>query len=163
MISFLRHISRHKIILIIVTAYLILFTSIKFNQHLSFQTDGDTSIFVQALWNTLHGNFFYSTFDNISLLRVHSAYILFLILPIYALIPSPLTLMFIQVFIVSLSAILLYFLCLDLFKSQKISIMVTFAYMFSPFLIKAILYEFHFELFFPLLIFYIFIAYRKKA
>src|SRR6266496_3234645 len=57
---------------------------------------GDLAIFLQSLWWTLHGLPLFNTIDGTSHLGVHSAFILFALVPIYGLWKSPLVLVLVQ-------------------------------------------------------------------
>ena len=122
----------------------------------------DMGIFDQSLWNTLHGNFFYTSILNKSLLKEHSFYILFLILPIYIVLPTPLALLVLQVVVLGLAGLLLYMISLELLKYKGIAICVTVAFLCSNYLVKAMLYDFHPEVLFTLFIFSLFLCVLKE-
>jgi uncharacterized membrane protein len=69
---------------------------------------GDTSVAEQAIWNTVHGRFFYQSFVQTETnLREHLNFIQLLYVPLYAIFPHTLTLFF----VIQLSFVLgLYFL-----------------------------------------------------
>ena len=75
----------------------------------------DLGIYDQAVWNTLHGQPFRSTLEEPydSLLGDHFEPILLLIAPIYALWPSPKTLLLIQTAALTLGALPVYLLAKD--------------------------------------------------
>ena len=56
-------------------------------------TTWDQGIYMQSLWSTVHGRPFYEAADFetggfSSFLQVHSAFVLYLLVPIYAALPS---------------------------------------------------------------------------
>ncbi len=79
-----------------------------FARHAAIETRAfDLGIFAQAVWNTLHGHFLFSSLkENICLLGDHISPILVLIAPVYALWQDPRTLLIIQAF--SMAACLLF-------------------------------------------------------
>lgn len=60
------------------------------SQYWAFDVNGaDFSIFERMLWNTLHGRFAYSPIYGVNHFAVHQHYVLFALLPIYAVVSSP--------------------------------------------------------------------------
>jgi uncharacterized membrane protein len=57
---------------------------------------GDFGVFLQSLWWTQHGIPLFNTMDGTSHLGIHSSFILFALVPLYSLWPSPLMLITIQ-------------------------------------------------------------------
>ena len=94
----------------------------------------------------------------------HMAPDLLLILPIYALFPSSLTLLYIQAFILSFTGIVLFLGAKSLFKSSGIGLLFMLAYSLNPGVFGMYIFDFHTESFltiFYILAFYSFIKGRK--
>lgn len=62
----------------------------------SVRLEPDTALFQQSLWWTLHGVPFFDTFVGTSQLGFHASFLLVVLLPLYALWPSPLALLLVQ-------------------------------------------------------------------
>jgi uncharacterized membrane protein len=114
--------------------------------------DFDLAIRNQAFWRIIHGAGFVSTMDSgINNLGIHSAYVYFLIVPIYALFPYPPTLMVCQAAAVALGGYLL-FRCLRTRFTSEIAIGVVLAYWISAMVSSAVFHGVHEVTFAPPLI-----------
>lgn len=126
-----------------------------FLRYLTFYTNAwDLGIFQQALWTTGHdGRLLFYTAElpwnsSGSLLGVHWSPILFLLVPIYFVAPSPLTLMVIQSCAISMSAFPLYAI-LRKRTDPWISAGLCMVYLVSPPILGGLLFDFHVEAFIP--------------
>jgi len=91
----------------------------------------DMGIPYQALWNTLHGRFWFSSIKgNISLFQDHVQPLYFLFLPFVALFRSPLVLVVIQNLALPLSVFLLYLLAKDRLESPCLILAVVVSFLF---------------------------------
>ncbi len=122
----------------------------------SFQTYAwDLGIYNQAMHTTLFGGrFFYYTADlpagtQGSLFAVHFSPFLFLLLPFYAAVPSPATLLVAQAVGVALAAVPLYGIVKDRLGSARWGLAVAAAYLVSPVTQGLAWYDFHPEAFLP--------------
>lgn len=88
----------------------------------------DLAIFEQSIWNTIHGNMMYNTFEMNNHLAVHMSPILFLLVPFYFVFRTPYTLIILQTVMLSLGAIPLYFLAKKLFD-KRTGLVFAFAYL----------------------------------
>lgn len=137
----------------------------------------DLGIYSQALYTALHGKLFYSNLLGNSYLSNHFSPILFILLVPYAIFQSPITLLTIQAFTVSLAATPLYLITkywLNLLPnnvriSQKssgaLSFVVSISYLISPMTLGPITFDFHLMALLPLfyfLSFYFFLRGNKK-
>ena len=105
--------------------------------------DFDLSLRNQAFWRVIHGGGFVSTMDSgINNLGIHSAYVYFLVLPVYALFPYPPTLMVCQAVAVALGGFLL-FRCLRTRFNSEIAIGITLAYWMSAMVSAAVFHGVH--------------------
>jgi len=138
--------------------------------HHSFNTTaGDLGKFVQAYWSTLNGyGLFYTTFHMYefnptgSYLGEHLALLHFLILPFFALFPSPETLLVIKAVANGLSVAALYLICREVRLGEKVTLAILLAYMFSPHLTIARVFDFQEHAFLPLLLFTAYYAYLRE-
>ncbi len=134
-----------------------IYTTLK---HATFETKAwDLGIFVQALWTTLYdGKFFYETPDlwispSGSFFGVHFSPIMFLLLAIYGIVPSPYTLLVFQSILFGLATVPAYYLAREILKNDAKALLFSILYLVYPATIGANLYDFHLEAFFPLIIF----------
>lgn len=103
--------------------------------------DWDLAFFTQACWQLLHGSQ-YVPLVGINYFGDHSYFITFLILPFFALVPHPLTLVFFKLAAYLASAFLLYkLLRRDL--PQWLSVGLMTAYLLLPANCLTVLYEFN--------------------
>jgi uncharacterized membrane protein len=116
----------------------------------------DLGIFNQALWTTSHnGKLFYYTCELLinpsgSFFGIHFSPIIFLLLPVYAMHPTPQTLLVIQSFILALAALPLYKLVRHVLKYKVVGIVFVFLYMLYPPLQGVNWFDFHVQSFLPL-------------
>jgi uncharacterized membrane protein len=82
-------------------------------QHWAFQSSVDLGNFCQALWSTLQGEIMYSSVRGFNMLGDHLVAILFLIVPLYAVFPSPYTVLFIQTLALAAGGAAVYLLAKD--------------------------------------------------
>jgi uncharacterized membrane protein len=128
----------------------------KHNMYNSFAFD--LGIFAQALNSTLEGKFMYTTTQLYVVkdgnhMLIHFTPILLLLLPIYALAPSAITLLIIKSIITFSAAYPLYLLSKRLISNIFISILIVLIFLLYPLLHGALWFDFQFSIFFPLLIF----------
>jgi len=116
----------------------------------------DLGIYNQVMYNSSHGNLFGLSIHPHSYLGDHFELFLLALLPFYFLLQSPLTLLALQVVVVLLSAIPLYYIARRLLTPFW-SLVIAYAFLFNPFILNAIFFEFHllpFAMFFLLTAFY---------
>ena len=90
---------------------------------------------------------------------------LILMLPIYAIAQSALTLLTIQAVILSLTGLVLFFVARDLLKNDKIALVLSFAFLVNPGMHGLFVFDFHAESLLPLfmLLTFYFAVKNKKA
>lgn len=99
-------------------------------RHLSFRTGMDLAVFSQAFWNTLQGDFLFSSIKgNMVLWGDHFNPIVLAILPLYWLWPSPETLLVLQSLALVAGAIPLYGLAKKELPGEGPAIFITLAYL----------------------------------
>lgn len=123
-----------RILCLSVTIYTFVFSYFTIIKHFAFETyAGDLGIFEQSLWSTLkYGLFFYNTPELGVHFRIHFDPILYLILPVYSIYPSPLTLLVLQSLFLSLGAIPVFWLARDELKSKKAGLVFAIIYLLYP-------------------------------
>ena len=140
----------------------ILFISYKLYQHLVFYTTAyDLSIFDYAMYNTLHGQFMRVPFQYDILWKSNVYVFLLFLLPIYSIYQGPETLLIFQALAVSLSIIPLY-LFTRKHLDVRLSAGVVLLYLLNRTITQGFLYDFHIEMFEPLLMFTAFLCLANK-
>jgi uncharacterized membrane protein len=124
-----------------------------------FQTSTwDMGVYQQAIWTTSRGRAFYETADVEtggfgSLLQVHSVFLFYLIVPLYALLPYQTTLFAVQSSAVAVAAIPAYLLSRRLTSSSGAALAVGVLYLAWTPTLSSTLYDFHPEAFLPVELF----------
>lgn len=118
-------------------------------------TTWDLGIYQQALWSTAHGRAFFENPDLEtggfgSYLQVHSALVLYAVVPLYALAPTPLTLFAVQSVVVAAAAIPLFALARAKGAEPRWALGVAVLYLLWAPTIGGTLYDFHIEAFVPI-------------
>ncbi len=119
------------IIIILIGAFWFWTTCQKYNQF-AFKLSADSAVAENALWNTIHGDWFYQSFLNTpNNFREHLGFVQIWYLPFYYIIPHTLTLFAIIQISFVLAGILLYRFAL--FRIGKFgAIIVTVLFLFHP-------------------------------
>lgn len=131
-------------------------------------TTWDMGIYQQALWSTAHGRPFYEAADwetgrYGSFLQVHSAFVLYLLVPLYTALPSQFTLLAVQSAFVALAAVPLYLLGRDVSGSPNRGLLAAVVYLGYAPVLTSNLYDFHIEAFLPVGLFTVFwLWYRER-
>ena len=119
----------------------------------------DLGIFNQAFHTTLFdGRLFYYTCElylnpSGSYFASKFSPILFIVLPFYAIHPSPEMLLVFKSFVLSLGALPLYFLSKEMIGSKKAGFMMALAYLLNPGLQSSNTFDFQPQIFIPIMIF----------
>ncbi|MEG4858488.1 DUF2079 domain-containing protein [Microcoleus sp. K1-B6] len=162
---------------ILATIFFILVLSFSIIRYESFLANYDHGLFNQVFWNSIHGRFFQgslsSAASSASLMDRQLSYpfyihlgqhfvIDFLIwMPIYALFPSPITLIVLQVALIAAAGIVLYFLARH-YLSVTLSVMIVASYYGANGVIGPTLGDFYEHCQIPLFIFSLLLALEKQ-
>lgn len=133
------------------------------NAYNTFHEYTDVAGFANGLYLDLHysnivGGIQYLVFDN------HIAPDMLFFLPFYYIAPSPLTLLFLQDLILSLTGLMLFFIVRSLLKSESLALALCLAFLGSAGVYGMLVFDFHMEaMMIPLylLIFYFFMKQNK--
>ncbi|MFH1598390.1 MAG: DUF2079 domain-containing protein [Patescibacteria group bacterium] len=135
---------------LLIVVFIIIFSYLSFARHDSLKTYmNDLGAIEQVIWNTLNGNFFEGSSVMLAgsvdynYLGAHFGIILILLTPFYWLFSSPKTLLFIQVFLVGLAGLPLYWLAKEKLKSSWAGMVFLISYLSYPAIQNALLYDFH--------------------
>jgi uncharacterized membrane protein len=138
-------------------------------QHYSFATNAwDLSVFDYAMSSTVKGEIMAEPFHGFgwgSHLAIHFTPILFLLVPFYLVLQGPLFLLYIQVLAIGLAAIPLYLLAKEKLPGKYPALIVAVSYLLFRPLLNGLMYDFHPEMFFPLLLIssFYFLHLKKNA
>lgn len=159
-ISKIRHIGRYELVVLgSILAYGVVFSYFTVLKHDLFRSSAwDLGIFDQVLYTTLHGRFLYYTPElymvpSGNYFGGHFSPILLLALPFYAIRPSATTLLVFQAFVLALGAIPLYLIALKTLEEKKVAVLFALLYLLYPPLQASNWFDFHTQIFLPLLLF----------
>ncbi len=117
------------------------------DHHWSFKTSiYDTGVFDQAIWSCLNGEVLLNTINfgkPINWLGFHFHPLLFLFVPLYKLSPSPEWLIIGQALAITAAAIPVYKTALKLDYSEWQAVLWAAGFLFNPFVLSAVLWDFH--------------------
>jgi uncharacterized membrane protein len=140
-----------------ITVYTAIFSFFTIMKYYSFRTYAwDLGIFNQAFWTTVHdGKFFYNTPELLinpsgSFFGIHFSPILFVVLPFYAILSTPETLLVVQSFVLALGTIPLYKLVMHTVKYRTAGLVFVSVYLLYPALEGINWFDFHVQSFLPL-------------
>ncbi len=147
-------------ITIIYFAYWVAFA---FNAYNTFHEYDDLGLFAHNMWLDIH---YPNTSPGLQYLVLgnHISLDLLLILPFFYLAQSSLTLLIIQAFVISATAIALFLIARDLLKSQMLAFVFFFTFIINPGVNGMLVFDFHPECFitlFFILTFYFYMKQRK--
>ncbi len=126
----------------------LLLVGVSLRRYLAFDNNGDLAIFDQALWNTTRGAFLRSSFlpgvpREAIIFSDHFDPLQLLLVPLFALFPSPLLLLAVQAIMLALGAVPLYWLARDRFPGQALAAVFPILYLLYLPLRGANRYDYH--------------------
>ncbi len=162
---------------ILATIFFILVLTFSIIRYESFLASYDQGLFNQVFWNSIRGRLFQSSISSVASsassidgqlsspfyihLGQHFVIDFILWMPFYALFQSPVTLIFLQVFLIAAAGIVLYFLARH-YLSVPLSIMIVASYYGANGIIGPTLGNFYEHCQFPLFIFSLLLALEKQ-
>ncbi len=142
---------------VFIVSYVIVSIYLSNLRYLEFATSNwDLGIFQQGLWTTGHAHLLFyeagdwETLGTSSFLEVHTSLILFFLVPVYYLVPSPETLFITQSVIVGLASVPIYLIARRLLWREGVALAFAGLYLANGALLAANLFDFHVEAFLPL-------------
>ncbi|MBS7251878.1 MAG: DUF2079 domain-containing protein [Candidatus Freyarchaeota archaeon] len=152
------------ILVVTLIVYTLVFSYFTVLKYYTFDTfAGDLGIFEQSLWSTLqYGFFLYNTPELGAHFKTHFDPILLLLLPAYSVYPSPLTLLVLQSFFISLGAVPIFYFAADTFRSRNVALLFVTLYLLYPPLQGVNWYDFHPECLVPFFLGAAFYLFRKR-
>ena len=137
-----------------------LFTALKLNEWWSLGIHAELAEFESRLWSTLHGGFLQRHAGEPSFFAEHASPILLLAVPLYALLPSPLTLLVAQALAAALAVVPLVLFAHRRLASPAAALALGGAYLVSRTLGEGLMYDVHMEILYPGLFFAAFLAFE---
>jgi uncharacterized membrane protein len=143
-----------------VLGYVVFLSAVSLVRHFSFQSSAwDLGIFDQACFSTLSGRLFYYTAELYanpggSIFGVHFSPILFVVIPFYAILQNPATLLVIQSAVVGAGAYPVFLISQHVLQNRKLSYYFALLYLVYPHIYGINIFDFHTDAFFvPLALF----------
>lgn len=93
---------------------------------------GDAAVINHMFWSTLHGKFFWHFVIDRSYFAMHQEWLALFFLPLYALFPSPKTLLFIQTFCLGISAVPMFLIARRVLQDDWSALFAAVAVIFFP-------------------------------
>lgn len=153
---------QYLIIIFAIILYFIVFSYISVWKYQNFQYNSmDLAIINQAFFNSTQGDWLASSIHPPSYLGDHFTPILFLLLPIYILFQSPITILILQTAALALAAWPLYLITKKVL-SKNWALFISLAWLSNPLVQNVNLFEFHFLPFAAFFIFWTFYFYQNK-
>jgi uncharacterized membrane protein len=138
------------------------FLVLKLNQWHSLGVQPELAEFESRLYSTLHGGFMERHRGEPPFFADHVSPVLLLLLPLYALLPTPLTLLVVQALAAAAAVVPLHRLALHLLERRAAAAALGLAYLVSRTLDYGLMYDFHMEIFYPLMFFGAFLAFERR-
>ncbi len=162
-----------KLILIIKTdpmiyaltaAYMFIFSVLIAIKYYNFGYGHDLGFFNQWLWLTSNARSIFVTLRGINIFGDHLDLVLLLLIPIYRLFQSALTLLILQNLFISLGALPLYYLARDVLGNRSLALALSISYFLFPALMWQSFGDFHsLTLVIPLLLFSFYFLTNKNT
>lgn len=129
------------VMLVLYNAFVIPFVLFRYYSF-KFKSPDDFAIFNQAIFNTVHGDPLATTcpgyiYKNWNLLADHFSFLPLLLAPIYYFFQDASTLLVIQVLVISLGAIPIYFISIGRLKNKWLGLSISAVYLLYPLITKS--------------------------
>jgi len=141
--------AEYLILFAAVLGYFAIFCTLSILRHRSLNSSYlDLGLEAQTVWNTSQGRFFETSFGNngeiISALSYHMTPAVLLFSPIYALFPSPITLLVIQTLVLSLGALPIFLISKHVLPGSNLKYAFAVSYLLYPPMEYANIFDFHY-------------------
>lgn len=138
----------YRILILLIFSFILFFGSLAVLRHDNFHSRRlDLGNMDQTIWNVVNGNGFTLTDPmgtaQLSRLAVHADFLLILLSPLYIVWSDPRMLLLIQVIVVGIGAIPVYWIALHVLKSRGVALFFAALYLLYPPLGRNMLHDFH--------------------
>jgi uncharacterized membrane protein len=150
------------VIFLVAIFYIAFFSYIAAQKYYSFSffNTKDFAIYNQTFWNTVHGRVFQNSMYG-SNFACHNSPFFFLLVPFYYIIPHPLTLIFLRIFLLCLAVIPFYLIAKDTLQESS-AVPMTLAFIFFPFIASLNIIAPHEITYAPFFILFAYYFFSKK-
>jgi uncharacterized membrane protein len=104
---------------------------------------GDIAVVNHVFWSSLHGKFFWHHYIDRSYFAMHQELLIFLIWPLYALVPKPQTLFLVQSFCIAISAVPMFLIARRVLKDEWSALLLALALIFFPTIVSQNVNQLH--------------------
>lgn len=145
-----------KLLFASIAGYVVVLSTITCLKHYCFNTFAfDFGIFIQVLWQSVHGNFMFTQpragpLQPSSFLGVHFSPLLIALIPLYALFRTPYFLLVLQSAALALPAYYIYRIGVRVTGDERTALLFAVGYLLYPGTLWSNWYDFHLEAFVPL-------------
>lgn len=157
----------HALMIVGAIVFAVFFSYLGILNHWGLRTQlNDLGHIEQALWSITQGDFTMAVSDPTfeSRLVMHSNIILYLVAPLYALLPFSETLLILSAVAGAAAGYLLYRLARELLKDEAIAVMLGLALLLNPWVQSLVLYDFHVDILaLPLLMLALYYVEKRRA
>ena len=133
--------------LAVAVGYAVLFGVLGVSNHLGLRTQlHDLGHMEQSIWQVTQGHFSMPLSDPVpfkSRFFQHANVIFYLLAPLYALLPSPITLLILETLTVAAAGVAIFFLAQHLLGDRRLALLFGVALLLNPMVQDANLYDFH--------------------
>lgn len=151
-----------RLLWLLIILYSLFFSALSIWKYNYFLYNGlDLAIINNVFYNTLHGNWFWSSIQGHTYLGDHFTPILILLLPLYYFWSSPETLLILQSVGLALTAWPIYKISQLVLKDNRLALSISLLWLINPLVHNANLFEFHFISLLPVLFLSLFYYYLK--
>jgi len=149
--------------------FIIILSTASIKQHENYLSGFDLGLAANTLWNITHSghngsvmNLYFSGYAGNNYLGLHFSPLLFLMVPIFKIFSSPITLLILQNIILVAGVIPLYLIAKFFKLNNLIVVFLVLYYFLFPAITSAALYDYHPETLFPLIFLLAFYYYLKQ-
>jgi len=173
--SFVSRLTRpQRVLILIIAAYVLIGFGLGNRCYEVFGYDqGGSSVFEHMMWHTVHGRPFHLTVPcsadqqkPVNMFAVHGAYFWAFLVPIYAVLPGPSTLLFLQSLALGLAAVPMYLIARRVLEDEWVAVLLATAFILMPPIVSQHVNQIQEPSFLPVLllfVFYFFLERRFKA
>ncbi|HEY6866106.1 MAG TPA: DUF2079 domain-containing protein [Candidatus Eisenbacteria bacterium] len=139
----------------------VLFVALKLNQWQSLGVHSELAEFESRIASTLHGAFMQRHPGEPPFFAEHFSPVLLALVPVYALVPSPVLLLVLHALAAALAVVPLHRLALDLLRERAAALAIGLAWLVSRTLNYGLMYDVHMEILYPACFFAAFLAFER--
>jgi len=148
--------------LVLALVAVVFFIALKLSSYRSFGVHGEAANFEYMLWSVLRGEPLRQSAVDSHFFSQHFSPILYALAPLYSIFRSPVFLLVLQASVAALAVIPLYWLSRTSLQNRWGAVAIGAAYLTQRHLSYGLMYDFHMEIFYPLLYFSVFLFMERR-